>query len=251
MSKIVIDPGHGGYDPGAIGNNGTKEKDVTLAVSKLLYDKLKKQNFEVIMTRYSDQVPWDSDSDLYERVRISNNFNADIFISIHTNAFSSSSAKGMEVWTSVGQTNSDKLADCIAKQMQNSFGNLVFRSDLSDGDLDKEANFYVLKNTNAIAVLVELAFITNLNEEKLLTDINQQNKFADSILKGICDYLQKEVIKEADKLMEQWKIDLGIKSVNELAQKGIILNPEDAIKELAEPVQYWKFFTLLNRIYKG
>lgn len=57
-------------------------------------------------------------------------------------------------------------------------------------------------------------------------------------------------IQEVDRLIEQWKIDLGIKSVNELAQKGLIQNPEDAIKELADPVQYWKFYTILNRIAK-
>jgi len=173
--KICIDPGHGGKDPGGTGPNGTQEKVVALAVGLKLAEILRAAGAEVRLTRADDSEP-----SLGGRVAMSNSFGADVFIGIHANAFSSPLAKGMEVWTSVGQTKADPLSECITNALQAAFPGLVFRADMSDGDQDKETNFYVLYYTNAPAVLVELAFITNPIEEELLASGDYQDRAARS-----------------------------------------------------------------------
>ncbi|MFA4834891.1 MAG: N-acetylmuramoyl-L-alanine amidase [Dehalococcoidia bacterium] len=178
--KICIDPGHGGPDPGAVGPTGVREKDIVLAVSLKLANILRSAGAEVKLTREDDSEP-----SLAGRVDISNNFDADVFISIHANAFSSPLAKGTEVWTVVGQTAADPIAESIANALQAAFPDLVFRADMSDGDQDKEAQFFVLKYTDAPAVLVELAFISNPDEERLLQDPGYQDKAIRAIAKGL------------------------------------------------------------------
>lgn len=189
MIKMVIDPGHGGYDSGAIGPSGLREKDVTLPVALKLATFLRNAGVEVKLTRETDTVSWTEKTDLSERVRIANDWGADIFISIHANAATSPLGKGMEVWTTVGQTAADPIAESIANSLISAFPELVFRSDLSDGDKDKEANFYVLYWTKAPAALVELAFISNPQEEELLRSPDFQDEAVWAIANGIADYL--------------------------------------------------------------
>ncbi|HOV79348.1 MAG TPA: N-acetylmuramoyl-L-alanine amidase [Bacillota bacterium] len=189
MKKVVIDPGHGGPDPGAVGPTGAQEKNVVLPVAKKLADILQSAGAEVKLTRENDSVPWTDDTDLSERVRIANEFGADVFISIHANAYSSPAAKGLEVWTTKGQTGADPIAESIADALIAAFPDLVFRSDLSDGDKDKESNFYVLYYTDAPAVLVELGFITNPTEEELLNSPDYQARAARAIAEGLAEYL--------------------------------------------------------------
>lgn len=183
--KICIDPGHGGYDPGAVGPTGLKEKDVTLPVSLLLAQKLKAAGQAVKLTREGDAGDWDSDSDLWKRCQIANDYGADVFISIHANAAANPAGKGMEIYTTKGYTDSDPLAESIADAMIAAFPNLVFRADLSDGDKDKEANFYVLTRTAMPAVLVELAFISNPDEEYMMRTDDFLRRAAEAIAQGI------------------------------------------------------------------
>ena len=185
--RICIDPGHGGYDPGAIGPSGFQEKVVTLAVALELAAILRSAGAEVRLTRETNIVPWTKISDLSERVWISNDWKSDLFVSIHANAVTSPLARGMEVWTTIGQTAADPVAESIANALRAAFPNLVFRADLSDGDLDKEANFFVCYWTNAPAVLTELAFISNPQEEEMLRSQDYQAKVAWAIAKGIAD----------------------------------------------------------------
>lgn len=217
MAKIVIDPGHGGPDPGAVGPSGVQEKVVVLAVAKLLADILSAAGVEVRLTRDSDDVPWIPSTDLSERVRISNYAGADLFISIHANAFSSPQAKGMEIWTSVGQTRADILAESIADALIEAFPDLVFRADMSDGDKDKEENWYVCRWTNAPAVLIELAFITNPEEEAMLKDPAHQKKVAWAIAKGIAAYAGFSLVEPVDPVAE---------AITTLQEAGIIDSPQ-------------------------
>ena len=175
---------NGGRDPGAVGPGGTKEKDVALAVARRLAEIISAAGAEVELTRQDD-----SDVSLARRVEISNGAGADVFISIHANAFTNPAAKGMEVWTSVGQTAADPIAESIANALQDSFLDLVLRTDMSDGDKDKEANFHVLRWTEAPAVLVELAFISNPAEEAMLKTQVYQEKAARAIAQGVAGHL--------------------------------------------------------------
>ncbi len=221
--RIVADPGHGGRDSGAVGPSGVQEKVVVLPVAKKLADILAAAGAQVRMTRTDDSEP-----SLAQRAAISNSFSADLFISIHANAYSSPTAKGVEVWTCKGQTAADPLAECIANSLQVTFPGLVFRADMSDGDQDKEANYYVLRYTNAPAVLVELAFITNPVEEELLNSADYQEKAAWAIAEGIAKYTGLTLPAPVQ------TVDATTEAINKLQAAGAIKSPEYWL-EVARP----------------
>lgn len=177
--RICIDPGHGGKDPGAAGPTGRREKDVALAVS-LKLEKLLEPKHKVLLTRSEDFF-----IELYQRAVLANAFGADLFLSIHCNGASSPSANGFEIWTSRGSTKSDRIATYIARAWSEAFPSGVIRGDWSDGDVDKESNFYVLRRTVMPAVLVEMGFITNPKMEKLLANSAYQDLMASALSRGI------------------------------------------------------------------
>ena len=187
--RIVIDPGHAGrnVDPGAVNQStGLQEADVALFVSKLVETQLLAAGHEVKLTR-TDWEQAETD-DLNVRTSLSNDWCADLFVSIHCNSAVSEEANGFEVWTSPGQTAGDDLATCIYQQIMDQFPDRLGRSDYSDGDADKEARFYVLVHTDAPACLVEMAFISNDEEAALLADPDWQDTYARAIARGVTDY---------------------------------------------------------------
>ena len=187
--KVIIDPGHTGrnVDPGAVnGTTGLQEADVALMISRLIENYLSTVGYEVKLTRTEwEQAETD---DLSYRTTLANDWGADIFISLHCNSAANESAEGYEIWTSPGQTEGDRLATCIYKQIAAEFPDRVGRSDYSDGDPDKESRFYVLVHTDAPACLVEMAFISNDEEAALLADAAWQDRYARAIARGVTDY---------------------------------------------------------------
>ena len=187
--RIVIDPGHAGrnVDPGAVNQStGLQEADVALLVSKLVESQLLAAGHEVKLTR-TDWEQAETD-DLNVRTSLSNDWGADLFVSIHCNSAVSPNAAGYEVWTSPGDTEGDALATCIYAQIAIEFPDRTGRADYSDGDPDKESRFYVLVHTNAPACLVEMAFISNDEEAALLSDVAWQTRYARAIARGATDY---------------------------------------------------------------
>ena len=187
--RIVIDPGHAGrnVDPGAVNQStGLQEADVALFVSKLVETQLLAAGHEVKLTR-TDWEQAETD-DLNVRTSLSNDWGADLFVSIHCNSAASPNAAGYEVWTSPGDTEGDALATCIYAQIAIEFPDRTGRADCSDGDPDKESRFYVLVHTNAPACLVEMAFISNDEEAALLSDVAWQTRYARAIARGVTDY---------------------------------------------------------------
>lgn len=178
---IVIDPGHGGSDTGAIGPHNVMEKNVTLAISKELRSLLTNGGATVIMTRTADKdvayAGADDKEELAARVAIANKANADLFVSIHADSFSDL-AGGTTTYSY------DSKADSIAPLVQ---ANLVAQLKLYDRGV-QQSDFYVLKNTNMPAILTEAAFISNPKEEKLLTNSSFGKKVAAGIYNGIKQY---------------------------------------------------------------
>lgn len=177
MKKIVIDPGHGGRDPGAVGPTGVQEKVVTLAVARKL-EEILCRNFLVKMTRENDGTV-----SLTRRCDIANSWRADIFVSIHCNAFRKRTAKGTETYCYPGSIKGRELAIAVQKE-------LVKTLKLPDRGV-KEARFFVLRKTVMPAILVELGFISNLKEESLLENPAFQEKAALAIANGIYFYKLK------------------------------------------------------------
>ena len=187
--RIMIDPGHAGrnVDPGAVNQStGLQEADVALFVSKLVETQLLAAGHEVKLTR-TDWEQAETD-DLNVRTSLSNDWGADLFVSIHCNSAASPNAAGYEVWTSPGDTEGDALATCIYAQIAIEFPGRTGRADYSDGDPDKESRFYVLVHTDAPACLVEMAFISNDEEAALLSDSAWQERYARAITRGVTDY---------------------------------------------------------------
>ncbi len=216
---IVIDPGHGGKDPGAIGSRGTKEKDIALRVAMYLRNELIKRGYKVVLTR---------DKDVYlplkKRTYIANKSRADVFISIHCNASFSPSAQGSEIYymalpsdssamsvalrenMELGLTGeevrkkTDMLVRILADMMKNAKVNesaklaeSIYKT-LKNGlripvRRIAQAPFFVLRGAVMPAVLVELAFITNPREEALLRRASWQRKVAVLLAKGVENYL--------------------------------------------------------------
>lgn len=185
MKLIVVDPGHSGpVEPGAVGPSGTQEADITLQLSEMLLQELPAGKFRAMLTR-TDSI---DDDNLTWRAEMANEFGADAFISIHCNAAASRAAYGYEVYTTPGVTSADALATSILNAIGEEMPELSLRADWSDGDADKEANFQVLRQTNCPAVLVELAFISNPDEEQMLRNPGFLRRYAKAIAIGINRY---------------------------------------------------------------
>lgn len=178
--KIAIDPGHGGSDPGAVGPAGSREADVTLAVGRNLQALLVAVGNDIVMTRNSDTdvAPPGAAArlELEARCGVVNMAGADLFISIHCNAADRPDASGTETWYyGAGH----RLAAAIQRRLAT--------LGLDDRGV-KQGDFYVLKYTDMPAVLVELAFISNPKEERMLLDAAFREVAAGAIARGILDY---------------------------------------------------------------
>lgn len=181
---IMLDPGHGGRDPGSISKiDGSSETDYIPYVARSLEAKLKAAGYNVLKT--NDTV--DEYVDIFERARMANKVNADIFVSIHVNSATSPSAAGIEVLYSSEAKHKNKtrnqkeLANCILNAVANLIGN--------KGRGLKEGAYVVLRNTNMPAALLEMEFLSNKNTLVLLKSQAYLDKMVDGLYNGIVDYL--------------------------------------------------------------
>ncbi len=179
---ICIDAGHGGEDVGAILAK-RYEKDDTLKIAKLVQKNLKKQGVKVIMTRTKD-----STVSLEERCKIANRKKADLFVSIHRN--SAKTGNGIEIWCNSEKREKDtKLADGIRNKLQKT--QIQEDRGIKYGTIEgTDSNYYVLKNTNMPSCLIELGFITNEKDNKLLDD-NMEN-YAKAIAEGMIETIKTD-----------------------------------------------------------
>ncbi|MBV1735665.1 MAG: N-acetylmuramoyl-L-alanine amidase [Candidatus Desulforudis sp.] len=181
---IVIDPGHGGADPGATGPTGYKEKDFNLQTALETARLLRQEGVEVILTRTTDiRLGSTTAEDLDARSRIANQSNADLFVSIHANANLDRSKHGTSLYYHSHPENHVGCAK-LARALQASLVKELGRKDL--GIFDRQ--FLVLKNLNMPGALVETAFLSNHEEERLLAQDWFQNRTAIAIVDGIKAY---------------------------------------------------------------
>lgn len=183
MKKLVLDPGHGGSDPGAVARTGLKECDVALMYCKAIEREIHliaPGEFDIEFTHSGEGKSLD------DRCVMANAFGADAFVSIHCNAAENTEARGFEVFTTRGNTGADAIATNLYNRVRNEFSNgLKPRHDWSDGDPDREANFYVLAHTVMPAVLFELGFITNDWDRNFITDPGVIVRYTSALASGI------------------------------------------------------------------
>ncbi|OWZ84650.1 N-acetylmuramoyl-L-alanine amidase [Natranaerobius trueperi] len=177
-AKIVLDPGHGGHDPGAVGPTGLTEKEVVVDVGHRTKEELEELGADVHLTREGDEF-----ISLFNRANMANQMGADLFISIHANGALNRKAQGTETYYSSLRNPNDYQ---LAQSLQDGMVNTLNRQD--KGIFDR--NFSVLRNAHMPAALVELAYLSNYEEEELMrTDQFRQNA-AEGISDGIVDYVE-------------------------------------------------------------
>lgn len=155
MKKLVIDLGHGGHDPGAIGPNKTHEADIILSIGKELNELLKGCNLEIKFTRLSNIY-----LSLTERAKIANDFKADYFLSIHINSASDKTVRGVEVWQ---YSNKNENLNAFSNKLCTDVSNIL---NIRNRGLKLSKELSVLKNTTMPAALIEVDFISNAQAEK-------------------------------------------------------------------------------------
>ena len=221
---VMLDPGHGGQDPGAISRSGKYEKDLTLKMAKETKILLEKAGYKVVMTRDRDYYVT-----LRGRIEKAHKANADLFISIHADSAASSSAKGLSVYT-ISEKASDKEAAALAESANKA--DILFGMDLSEyqaevgnilidfaktytmdqsakyadevvKEMAKEvtlrpkahryAGFAVLKSPNVPSVLLEMGYLSNKEEDKLLQKESYRNKLSKALVRAVNTYFTKHV----------------------------------------------------------
>ncbi len=213
IGYIVIDPGHGGKDPGAIAN-GVMEKDVALGISLKLEKFLKDMGFNVVMTRRSDRFV-----SLRKRAEIAKKYDAFIFVSIHANYSRNKQAYGPETYfLSPARTNEERAVEMLENKVleyeeeDGSIANMIVSDMLQNKFLEesqklaffvhkhltryskdrkvRQAGFYVLRKIYAPSILVEVGYLTNRKEARRLMDESYQRKLAKAIAEGIKEYIE-------------------------------------------------------------
>ena len=186
---IVIDPGHGGADPGKVGINNALEKDINLAIGLILRKKLTEAGYKVVMTRDSDTALSDGSqssskmSDLNKRIQIMNSSKAAVVVSIHQNSFVQESCKGAQVFYQTTSEEGKKFAEIMQEQLRKCLDSENSRVAKANSD------YYVLKKSEPTAIIVESGFLSNSQEAALLVNEEYQEKVADAIIKGVESYL--------------------------------------------------------------
>jgi N-acetylmuramoyl-L-alanine amidase len=186
---VVVDPGHGGVDPGAVGKNNILEKDLVLEVGHRLTTFLRQGGAKVIMTRETDTDLSDPElrglyakkrQDLARRVALAGNSPADLLISIHINSFPNPRQHGAQTFCQAGSPASRQLALVIQKELN------FFLKD--DRRVPLTGNYYILKESKIPTVIVEIGFLSNPQEYKLLQDPAYQTKIAWCLYAGLVHY---------------------------------------------------------------
>lgn len=191
---IIIDAGHGGEDPGAVGVDGSLEKDINLEIALQIGKMLEAEDFIVVYTRTDDRLLYTEEenikgirkiSDLKNRCKVAERYPESMFISIHMNSFGSEKYSGLQVYYSENNEQSRALADSIQNNV---------REDLQTNNnrvIKAGKDMYILENIQNNAVLIECGFLTNKEECKKLSEKEYQKQLSFSIVCGIIEYMDK------------------------------------------------------------
>lgn len=191
---VIVDAGHGGFDGGAVANDGTNEKDINLKISLKLNDILKDKGINTILTRSTDDAVNDDSaktirekkvSDIRNRMKLINDTENSVFVSIHQNSYTSSKYRGTQVFYSPNTDESREIAQSIQSSVVTELQPDNTRQIKQCG-----SEVYLIYNARRPAVLVECGFMTNSEELAKLKTEDYQQRIAECIANGILNYLQ-------------------------------------------------------------
>lgn len=188
---VVVDPGHGGKDPGMTGAGGLEEKGINLEISLKLRDILEKQGFNVVLTRDTDRGLYDEDAsgkklqDLQRRTELIRKAEPLLTVSIHQNSYSDPDVKGPQVFYFQGSDEGKSLAEALQKSLNE-------KLEIADPRSVKgNSSYYLLKKSPSVTVIAECGFLTNPSEAEKLQDEAYQYKVAEALTEGIEAYLAR------------------------------------------------------------
>lgn len=195
LPTVILDAGHGGEDGGAIGTNGSYEKDLNLSIAKLIDEMLRASGIETVMTRTEDVLLYDKNSDyhghkkvqdLANRKKIAEEYENALFISIHMNSFPQSQYSGLQVYYSLNDPRSLALAQGIQETTKS-----VLMPSNQRKIKPSNGNLYLLDHIESPAVLIECGFLSNPEECLRLSDESYQKQLSLAITLSILDYFSK------------------------------------------------------------
>ncbi len=183
QKNIVIDAGHGGYDPGKVASDGTEEKGINLSIAELLAGYMRQGGANITMTRTEDRALSENKrDDLKLRAEFAADTNTDLFISIHQNSYPQENVHGAQVFYKKDSESGKALAICIQKRLKDV-------ADMGNTRMPKaDGSYYILKNSKIPSVIVECGFLSNNEEHNKLMEEEYREHLAWAIYMGIMDY---------------------------------------------------------------
>lgn len=190
---IIVDPGHGGSDPGMVGVGGLEEKGINLEISVKLKESLEERGFRVLLTREEDTGLYDESADnkkaqdLQRRIAFIDGEKPALAVSIHQNSYSDPSVKGPQVFYYESSAEGKRLAECIQDTMNKAAGEENART------VKGNTSYYLLKRSSSVLVIAECGFMTNPEEAELLQTEEYQERLAEAVAEGIEAYLSENL----------------------------------------------------------
>lgn len=188
---IVVDPGHGGEDPGKVGINDVLEKDLNLQIAKKVKKLLEEAGIKIVMTRTNDKVPDAKKEDLNQRVQLINETKPKLALCIHQNSYPDAKIKGAQVFYHTITPEAEDVASIVQEQLRTV-------DPTNTRQIKENDTYFMLKNTQVPTIIVECGFLTNPDEAAKLTQEDYQDKLAQAICEGVVKWLNGDGEGEAD-----------------------------------------------------
>ena len=188
---IVVDPGHGGEDPGKVGINDVLEKDLNLQIAKKVKKLLEEAGIKIVMTRTNDKVPDAKKEDLNQRVQLINETKPKLALCIHQNSYPDAKIKGAQVFYHTITPEAEDVASIVQEQLRTV-------DPTNTRQIKENDTYFMLKNTQVPTIIVECGFLTNTEEAAKLTQEEYQDQIAQAICEGVVKWLSGGAEGEAD-----------------------------------------------------
>lgn len=188
---IVVDPGHGGEDPGKVGINDVLEKDLNLQIAKKVKKLLEEAGIKIVMTRTNDKVPDAKKEDLNQRVQLINETKPKLALCIHQNSYPDAKIKGAQVFYHTITPEAEDVASIVQEQLRTV-------DPTNTRQIKENDTYFMLKNTQVPTIIVECGFLTNPDEAAKLTQEDYQDQLAQAICEGVVKWLSGDVEGETE-----------------------------------------------------
>ena len=192
---IVVDPGHGGEDPGKVGINDVLEKDLNLQIAKKVKKLLEEAGIKIVMTRTNDKVPDAKKEDLNQRVQLINETKPKLALCIHQNSYPDAKIKGAQVFYHTITPEAEDVASIVQEQLRTV-------DPTNTRQIKENDTYFMLKNTQVPTIIVECGFLTNPDEAAKLTQEDYQDKLAQAICEGVVKWMNGDGEGEAERGQE-------------------------------------------------